>query len=150
MERTKDTQNVWPHSHPPHDHWEARTPKQNQNLCLLYWLWISFWFNLAWRTLSKTTGKRDWRETYNLISTMCKNNMCCKNREQTDIISSLFNIYINELAKELNNSTVPGPTLTYSEIMSPLCRWFSHSVKNKRGTTTAPRHHRDFQSNMGS
>ncbi len=29
---------------------------------------------------------------------------------------TLFNIYINELAKELNNLTAPGPTLTESEI----------------------------------
>ncbi len=38
--------------------------KTKPNLCLLYWLWKSFWFNLAWRTLSKTTGKRDWRENF--------------------------------------------------------------------------------------
>ncbi len=37
-------------------------------------------------------------------------------RQGFPLSPTLFNIYINELAKELNNSTAPGPTLTESEI----------------------------------
>ncbi len=45
--------------------------------------------------------------------------MCCKNREQTDIISSLFNIYINELAKELTILLPrPNPNILRNHVSS--------------------------------
>ncbi len=64
-------------------------------------------------------------KTFNLIST--KNNTCAV-KKGNKLISFLgvrkgcplsptrFSIYLNELAKELNNATAPGPNLTESEI----------------------------------
>ena len=67
-------------------------------------------------------------------------------RQGCSLSPTLFNIYINELARALEKSAAPGLPLLESEVK---CLLFADDLANQGGPTAAPRSYAQILSDLG-
>ncbi len=140
------------------------TPWSTNILTKIFACFVDFQkaFDSIWHEglLSKLIESGIGGKTYNIIKTMYSNNQCAIKignkltefftqgrgvRQGCPLSPTLFNIYINELAKVLEQSSAPGLTLHDSNIKFLLFA----DLSNRRGSTAEPRHLTQVLSDLG-